>query len=69
METTYYLEEFPQWSENRREYNSHGNIEMLLEKKCEIGKVMKFLEETGLLFGKNQINNQISNSLNLLQRI
>ena len=37
-----------QWRNSRRKYNIHGNIEELLEKKYELGELVKFHKETGL---------------------
>ena len=39
----------PQWRDNRKKHNIHGDIGTLLGNDCEVDKIMRFLKGIGML--------------------
>ena len=50
---SYIIEKYQQWT-NGGKYDIHGNIEELLGKSCEVGTLMQFFKETGLVENTEQ---------------
>ena len=51
MTVKHCLQECPQWREERRKHDVKGDIEKVLGKDCEVGKVMRFLKEIKMYEG------------------
>ena len=54
-----FLKEYPQRKDSRGKYNICSIMEELLEKNCEVQKLMKFYKETKFLTHRKNIENMI----------
>ena len=41
----HYLQDFLLWGDSREKYNIYGDIKVILERNCKVGKIMKLLME------------------------